>query len=133
MRKIGDKATGTVIQGLLALRLSAFPTGVTRISNRKSGIRIPREPWGINEVQISNRKYFAIFDCAFHRSRHVLIHGSAIKTPRNTSKRNTYEFLIGGEQGVVTPLTLATRHSPLPSGILLSLCWTWDMCESTWM
>jgi hypothetical protein len=47
MRKIGDKATGTVIQSLLALRLSAFLTGATQISlaavaaNRKSGIRIP--------------------------------------------------------------------------------------------
>jgi hypothetical protein len=36
----------------------------TRISNRKSGIRIPGKPWEISEVQISNRKYFAIFHLA---------------------------------------------------------------------
>jgi hypothetical protein len=28
--------------------------------------------------------------------------------------------------------TGATKTS-LISGILLGLCWTWDMCESTWM
>jgi hypothetical protein len=36
----------------------------TRISNRKSGIRIPRKSWEISAVQISNRKYFAIFHLA---------------------------------------------------------------------
>src|SRR5579862_859237 len=125
MRKIGDKATGTVIQSLLALRLSAFLTGATRISNRKSGIRIHVKAPEISEVQISNRKYFAIFDRGFGISPRFLIHGSAIKTPRNTSKKNTYEFLIGGKPGVVTPLT--THHSPLatafryPAGPMLDL------------
>jgi hypothetical protein len=32
----------------------------TRISNRKSGIRIPRKSWEISAVRISNRKYFAM-------------------------------------------------------------------------
>jgi hypothetical protein len=36
----------------------------TRVSNRKSGIRIPRKSWEISAVQISNRKYFAIFHLA---------------------------------------------------------------------
>jgi hypothetical protein len=108
MRKIGDKATGTVIQGPHGLRSSALPTGATRISNRKSGIRIHVKAQEISEIQISNRKYFAVFDRGFCRSSHFLIHGSAIKTPRNTLKSNTYEFLIGGKPGVVTPLT--TNH-----------------------
>jgi hypothetical protein len=86
MREIGNMAKGSVIQGLHGLRLSAFPTGATRISNRKSGIRFPRKPRGINEVQISNRKYFAVFDHTFCRSSRFLIHGSAIKTPRKALK-----------------------------------------------
>src|SRR6201993_663133 len=163
MRKIGDKAKGSVIQRLHCLRLSALLTGTTRISNRKSGIRIPRKPRRISTLQIPNRKYsqllhspqrIAIFDRSFCRSSRFLIHGSAIKTPRNTSKKNTYEFLIGGKPGgkgspVARPKTagshddaflvagghssLVARHLPLPSGILLGLCWTWDMCESIWM
>ena len=59
----------------------------TRISNRKSGIRIPGKPWGISEVQISNRKYFAIFDLGFSRSPCFLIDGGAIRIRRNTLKR----------------------------------------------
>src|ERR1700746_3080073 len=141
MRKIGDKAKGSVIQRLHCLRLSALLTGTTRISNRKSGIRIPRKPRRISTLQIPNRKYsqvlhspqrIAIFDRSFCRSSRFLIHGSAIKTPRNTSKKNTYKFLIGGKPGVkaspvarpkppvatTTPssswvLSLVTRHSSL--------------------
>ena len=111
-------ANDNVTQGPLGLRLSAFPTGATRISNRKSGIRNPGKPRGINEVQISNRKYFAVFDLRFFRLPSFLIYGSAIKTPRNTLKSNTYEFLIGGKQGAVTPLT--TSHSPLATAFRYS-------------
>ncbi|HXP69084.1 MAG TPA: hypothetical protein VOA88_07355 [Candidatus Dormibacteraeota bacterium] len=97
MRKIGDKATGTVIQGLLDFRPSAFLTGATRISNRKSGIRIHPKPREISTLQISNRKYSPLFDRGFGISPRFLIYGSAIKTPRNTLESNTYEFLIGGK------------------------------------
>jgi seryl-tRNA synthetase len=102
----------------LGLRLSAFPTGATRISNRKSGIRIQVKAPEISAIQISNRKYFAIFDRSFCRSSPFLIYRSAIKTPRNPFKRNTYEFLIGGKHGVVTPLT--TSHSPLATAFRYS-------------
>jgi hypothetical protein len=86
MRKIGDKANGSVIQRLHRLRSNALLTGSIRISNRKSGIRIHVKAPEISEIQISNRKSFAVFDRAFHRSRHFLIYGTAIKTPRNTLK-----------------------------------------------
>src|SRR3984885_11094339 len=90
MREIGDKANGSVIQRLHSLRSSA----------------------------ISNRKYSPVFDRGFDTSPRFLIYGIAIKTPRNTFKRNTYEFLIGGKQGVVTPLT--TSHSPLATAFRYS-------------
>jgi hypothetical protein len=59
----------------------------TRISNRKSGIRIPRKSWEISAVRISNRKYFAISDLGFSRSPRFLIYGGAIRIRRNTLKR----------------------------------------------
>ena len=109
MREIGNMANGSVIQGRLGLRRSAFLTGDTQIPNRKSGIRIrPKSP-EISTLQISNRKYsqllrspwrIAILDRGSCRSPRFLIYGSAIKSPRNTFKRNTYEFLIGGKSGV---------------------------------
>jgi hypothetical protein len=86
MREIDNMVDDDVTQGPLGLRLSAFPTGSIPISNRKSGIRIHAKAQEISALQISNRKYFAIFDRAFHRSRHFLIYGSAIKTPRSTLK-----------------------------------------------
>jgi len=58
----------------------------TRISNRKSGIRIPRKSCEISAVQISNRKYFAISDLGFSRSPRFLIYGSAIRIPRKALK-----------------------------------------------
>jgi hypothetical protein len=58
----------------------------TRISNGKSGIRIPRKSWEISAVQISNRKYFAISDFGFSRSPRFLIYGSAIRNPRKALK-----------------------------------------------
>src|SRR5579862_4389767 len=108
MRGIGNMVDDNVTQGPLGLRLSAVPTGAARISNRKSGIRIHVKAPEISAIQIPNRKYspllrspwrIAILDRGFCRSHHFLIYGSAIKTPRNTFKRNTYEFLIGGKQG----------------------------------
>src|SRR5580700_5470548 len=120
MGEIRNMASDNVTQGLLSLRSSA-------ISNRKSGIRIHVKAPEISAIQIPNRKYspllrspwrIAILDRGFCRTPHVLIHGSAIKTPRNTFKRNTYEFLIGGKQGVVTPLT--TSHSPLATAFRYS-------------
>jgi hypothetical protein len=42
----------------------------TRISNRKSGIRIPRKPWEISAVQISNRKYSVVFYPGTRRVSH---------------------------------------------------------------
>ena len=42
----------------------------TRISNRKSGIRIPRKSWEISAVQISNRKYFTVFYPGTRRVSH---------------------------------------------------------------
>jgi len=86
MQEMGNMATGTVIRGPLGLRLSALLTGDIRIPNRKSGIKIPRNLSGINEVQISNRKFFAILDRAFDRSSRFLIYGSAIKSPRKALK-----------------------------------------------
>jgi hypothetical protein len=86
MQEMGNMANGTVIRGPLSLRLGAFLAGAIRISNCKCGIRIPRNLSGINEVQISNRKYFAIFDRGFCRSTRFLIYGSAIKTPRKALK-----------------------------------------------
>src|SRR3984957_3667434 len=120
MGEIRNMASDNVTQGLLSLRSSA-------ISNRKAGIRIHVKAPEISTIQISNRKYspllrspwrIAILDRGFCRSHHFLIYGSAIKTPRNTFKRNTYEFLIGGKQGVVTPLT--TSHSPLATAFRYS-------------
>ena len=120
MREIRNMASDNVTQGLLSLRSSA-------ISNRKSGIRIHVKAPEISAIQIPNRKYspllrspwrIAILDRGFCRPHHFLIYGSAIKTPRNTFKRNTYEFLIGGKQGVVTPLT--TSHSPLATAFRYS-------------
>ena len=58
----------------------------TRISNRKSGIRVPRKPWEISAVQISNRKYFAISDLGLSRSPRFLIYGGAIRNPRKALK-----------------------------------------------
>jgi hypothetical protein len=71
----------------------------TRISNRKSGIRIPGKPWGISSVQISNRKYSAIFHLAPQSRLWIylatchpslvtafLIYGSAIRNPRKALK-----------------------------------------------
>ena len=69
----------------------------------------------ISDLKIPNRKFLTIFDtCSalnfcFLASSHsplataLLIHGSAIKTPRNTFRRNTYEFLIGGKRGSQAP------------------------------
>ena len=57
-----------------------------RVSNRKSGIRIPRKPWGIRAVQISNRKYFAISDLGFSRSPRFLLYDGAIRIPRKALK-----------------------------------------------
>ena len=66
MEKMGNMAT----DGLIRRRVQAHrpsprrqkvgPEGLgqprqTRISNRKSGIRIPRKPWEISAVQIYNR------------------------------------------------------------------------------
>ncbi len=88
MRKIGDKANGSVIQRPNSLHSTA-------ISNRKSGIRIRPKSQELNKIQISNRKYspllrspwrIAILDRDFDRSPHVLIYGSAIKSPRNIFK-----------------------------------------------
>jgi hypothetical protein len=102
MGEIRNMASDNVTQGLLSLRSSA-------ISNRKSGIRIHVKAPEISAIQIPNRKYspllrspwrIAILDRGFCRSHHFLIYGSAIKTPRNTSKKNTYEFLIGGKSRV---------------------------------
>jgi hypothetical protein len=86
MRKIGDKANGSVTQGPLGLRSSALLTGTIPISNRKSGIRIRPKSREISTLQISNRKYFAISDRSFCRSSRFLIYGSAIKTPRKALK-----------------------------------------------
>jgi hypothetical protein len=95
MREIGNMADDNVIQGPLGLRLSAFLICATRISNRKSGIRIHVKAQEISAIQIPNRKYspllrspgrITVFDRAFHRSRHFLIYGTAIKTPRSTLK-----------------------------------------------
>jgi hypothetical protein len=86
MRKIGDKATGSVIERLRRLNSSALLTGSIRISNRKSGIRIHVKAQEISAIQIPNRKYFAIFDRSFCRFSRFLIYGSAIKTPRSTLK-----------------------------------------------
>jgi len=58
----------------------------TRISNRKSGIRVPRKPWEISAVQISNRKYFAISDLGFSRSPRFLLYDGAIRIPRKALK-----------------------------------------------
>jgi hypothetical protein len=95
MREIGNLADDNVAQGPIGLRLSVFRTGAARISNRKSGIRIQAKAPKISAIQIPNRKYspllrspwrIAVFDRAFHRSRHFLIYGTAIKTPRSTLK-----------------------------------------------
>jgi hypothetical protein len=86
MREVGNKANGSVIRGRLCRHSSAFPTGRIRISNRKSGIRIrPKSP-EINTIQISNRKYFAVFDLRLRRLPRFLIYGSAIKYPRKALK-----------------------------------------------
>src|SRR5580692_2567780 len=111
MGEIRNMASDNVTQGLLSLRSSA-------ISNRKSGIRIHVKAPEISTIQISNRKYSPVFDRGFNPTPRFLIYGSAIKTPRNTFKRNTYEFLIGGRQGVVTPPT--TSHSPLATAFRYS-------------
>ena len=77
----------------------------TRISNRKFGIRVSLKSWEISTVQISNRKYFAIFDLApqsrpwiYLATRHPslvtafpwppwrLIYGRAIRNPRKALK-----------------------------------------------
>ena len=136
MGKLGNMATGGTMQWPLGPRSSAILPGAIRISNRKSGIRTRPKPQGINTIQISNRKYSHVFSPCFDRFRRrrsdqdrrperpkgvegsFLIYGSAIKTPRNTFKRNTYEFLIGGKPGVVTPLT--TSHSPLATAFRYS-------------
>jgi hypothetical protein len=111
MREIGNMVDDDVTQGPLGLRLSASPTGSIPISNRKSGIRIHVKAQEISAIQISNRKYsqplrsprrIATFDRALCRSSRFLIYGSAIKTPRNTPKKNTYEFLIGGKSRVTS-------------------------------
>jgi hypothetical protein len=90
MREIGDMVDDNLAQGPIGHRLSAFPIAATRISNRKSGIRIRRKSPEISEVQISNRKYsrvlrspwrIAVFDRGFCRLPRFLIYGSAIKTP----------------------------------------------------
>jgi hypothetical protein len=86
MRRIGDKANGSVIQRLHSLRSSALLTGATRISNRKSGIRIRPKSREISTLQIPNRKYFAASDLRFLRFRRFLIYGSAIKTPGKALK-----------------------------------------------
>jgi hypothetical protein len=86
MREIGDMVDDNVTQGPLRLRLSAFPAGTTRISNRKSGIRIHVKAPEISIIQISNRKYFAVSDLRFLRFRRFLIYGSAIKYPRKALK-----------------------------------------------
>jgi len=96
MREIGDMVDDNVTQGPLRLRLSAFPAGTTRISNRKSGIRIHVKAREISAIQIPNRKYsqvlrsprrIAILDRSLCRSSRFLIYGSAIKTLRNTLKK----------------------------------------------
>jgi hypothetical protein len=86
MRRIGNMANGNVIRGRLCRHSTAFLTASIPISNRKSGIRIPRKLWGISEVQVSNRKYFAVFYRGFCRSSRFLIYGSAIKYPRKALK-----------------------------------------------
>ena len=71
MEKMGNMANdGLIRRPFQPLRPSAprqkvGPAGPgqprqTRISNRKSGIRIPRKSWEISAVRISNRKYFAM-------------------------------------------------------------------------
>jgi hypothetical protein len=86
MREIGDMVDDNLAQGPIGLRLSAFPIAATRISNRKSGIRIRRKSPEISTLQISNRKYFAVSDLRFLRFQRFLIYGSAIKTPRKALK-----------------------------------------------
>jgi hypothetical protein len=87
MRKNDDKANGSLTQ--------LEQAGPTRISNRKSGIRIrPKSP-EVNEVQISNRKYspllrspwrIAVSDLDPSRFPRFLIYGSAIKNHRKALK-----------------------------------------------
>jgi hypothetical protein len=86
MQEMGNMARNGLTRGLLGLRRRVGLTGDIRIPNRKSGIRIPSNLSGINEVQISNRKFFAILDRAFDRSSRFLIYGSAIKSPRKALK-----------------------------------------------
>jgi hypothetical protein len=88
MREIGNRAIGSVTRRLLGLRRYAFPTGGIRFSNRKSGIRIRSKSRELNTIQISNRKYSQLFDPGFDRFPRSLIYGSAIKSSRNTLKRN---------------------------------------------
>jgi hypothetical protein len=98
MEKMGNMAHDSLIRRRVQARRPSpprqkvGPTGVelpcqTRISNRKSGIRIPRKSWEISAVQISNRKYFAISAPGFSRSPCFLIYGGAIRIRRNTLKR----------------------------------------------
>ena len=66
---------------------------------------------GISPLKFPNRKFLTILDshsalnhCPLATSHSplataFLIHGSAIKTPRNAFKQSTYEFLIGGKRG----------------------------------
>jgi hypothetical protein len=76
----------------------------------------------INDLKFPNRKFSTILDpCSAPNfsllatshsplATASLIHGSAIKTPRNTFKRNTYEFLIGGKWG--SPTSPAAQPQP---------------------
>ena len=86
MREIGDMVDDNLAQGPIGLRSSVLLTGATRISNRKSGIRIRPKSREISTLQISNRKYFAVSDLRFLRFQRFLIYGSAIKTPRKALK-----------------------------------------------
>jgi hypothetical protein len=110
MEKMGNMATDGLIRRPFQPhrpsppRQKVRPEGLgqpchTRISNRKSGIRIPRKPGGIRAVRISNRKYFAIFHLApqsglwiYLATRHpslvtaLLIYGCAIRNPRKALK-----------------------------------------------
>jgi len=86
MREIGDMVDDNLAQGPIGLRSSVLLIAATRISNRKSGIRIPPKSREISTLQISNRKYFAVSDLRFLRFQRFLIYGSAIKTPRKALK-----------------------------------------------
>ena len=78
MREIGDMVDGNVTQGPLRLSLSAFPAGTTRISNRKSGIRIHVKAPEISTIQISNRNIRRF--CVHRGESRSLIAASAAHT-----------------------------------------------------